>query len=103
MGESGEGLSEGAFASSVEGFGIGDDAFGAGIGVEDGARGELVDRGRHAGFTGLFVVAGVDRRVVLGIGAGGGVVAGGASVFRMGGRSASLVGEEGIHFVLSSG
>lgn len=103
MGESGQGLAERALASSVEGFGISDDALGAGVGVEEGARGELVDGGRHAGFAGLLFVAGVDRRVVVGIRAGGGVIAGVASVFRMGGRSASLVGEEGIDFVLSSG
>ena len=63
-GEGVQRLAEGAFARPVVGFGVGDDAFGAGVGVEVRAGRDVVDCCWHGG--------GAGWRVFFGGGAGGG-------------------------------
>ena len=106
VGEGVEGLAEGAFARAVVGFGVGDDAFGAGVGVEVRAGGDVVDGCRHGGRCRVFGggagvgggVGGGGRAVAAGwVGrGGGGAVAVVADVFGVRGGFALVGGDEGV-------
>ena len=112
VGEVVERLAEGAFAGPIEGFGVGDDAFGAGVGVEQRGAGDVVDGGGHGrlgGEAGLFFVVVVV--VVAGRGRGDfdvrarvGVVAGRVSVVGVRGRVGAIgASREGVELVLRGG